>query len=323
MIYSTDPFERLVFDNARVEQERRGALAAQIARVGVGKRVTTHEPGDEIVGRLVSTLRVARPERQIAEVDQSKELTSVDLKSTFLPAFVTGDVHVPKTTPKEVLALALNGRIAAVTRLYTVGTQPAYDMLAPESFFRQGFNHAEIFRVANPGPNPSLTLLGESPRSAPRVARGPRLEKDVLRLGKGLPSPSVPEPLTASSRAWTRTGASSRLEGGPRSRRVAGPPSGSWPSRADRWSPRGVPPSSAPTFDRDTALRQRREAATGWSRRRSGPGSSWSPVSSASSRSAATARPSSSVCPDRYFSETRPWFSRRASSRREAMPSLR
>jgi hypothetical protein len=157
--------------------------------VGVGKHVTTNEPGDELVGRRVSTLSVARPDRAVAVIDEAAEFPSVDLKSGILPAFVTGHLDIPKTNRKDVLALALNGRIAAVTRLFTIAEPPGFEMLVPEDLFRQGFNGVEIFKVTNLGASPSLTLLGASPRSAPEDVGGPRLERsgdsEVVRLGPG------------------------------------------------------------------------------------------------------------------------------------------
>jgi sulfatase-like protein len=190
VIYSHDPhFTRFAFDNTRLDQRRRSALAGRIARVGVGKHVTTNEPGDELVGRRVITSSLARPDRAVAVIDEAAEFPSVDLKSGILPAFVTGHLDIPKTNRKDVLALALNGRIAAVTRLFTKAEPPGFEMLVPVGLFRQGFNRVEIFKVTNLGASPSLTLLGASPRSAPQGVGRPRLERsgdsEVVRLGPG------------------------------------------------------------------------------------------------------------------------------------------
>jgi hypothetical protein len=184
VIYSTDPrFKRFSFATARLDDERRRALAAQTARVGQGREISSTEPGHELIGRRLSDLAVTRPTSPVAVLDQSDDFAAVDLGSPFLPAFVTGHLEGADTKRKDLLAVALNGRIAAVTRTYTIKGPPTLDALLPESQFRQGFNRVEVFKVTGPASNP---LLASIATPTTRAARGPRLERrgktDVVRL---------------------------------------------------------------------------------------------------------------------------------------------
>lgn len=187
VIYSTDPrFKRFSFATARLDAERRRVLAGQTARVGQGREISSTEPGHELIGRRVSDLAVTRPTSPVAVLDQSDDFAAVDLGSPFLPAFVTGHLEGVDTKRKDLLAVALNGRIAAVTRTYTTNDPPTLDALLPESQFRQGFNRVEVFQVTGPASDP---LLASIAAPATGAARGPRLEsrgtRDVVRLTSG------------------------------------------------------------------------------------------------------------------------------------------
>jgi hypothetical protein len=170
--YSTDPkFRKVEIDSARLDRARRAAVSRQAARVGVGREIASEEPGHELIGRSVRQLAVSRADGERAVIDQADEYPVVDLRSRFLPAFVTGGVTGTPSKRRDVIAIALNGRIAAVTRLYTQSEPPTFDALLPEKLFRQGLNRVRVYRVDAGGASPSLALLGSSPARAPRSRR--------------------------------------------------------------------------------------------------------------------------------------------------------
>jgi hypothetical protein len=91
-----------------------------------------------------------------ARFAQPAEYKNVDLKSPTIPVHVTGYVDGPTG---RTLAIAVNGRIAAVTNTFhtAVSNKTVFAAMTPESFYKQGHNRVEVFEVTGPG---SLRRLG-------------------------------------------------------------------------------------------------------------------------------------------------------------------
>jgi hypothetical protein len=73
---------------------------------------------------------------------------------------VTGSLEgVPTGTD---LAVAINGRIAALTRSFHLATdeRTLFAAMVPESSFHTGRNHVELFEVRGTGAKPTLRSLG-------------------------------------------------------------------------------------------------------------------------------------------------------------------
>ena len=88
---------------------------------------------------------------------QANEFRHVDLRSPTIPVHVTGYLDgVP--TGRE-LAIAVNGRIAAVTRSYhlAINNKPIFAAMVPESFIHQGANKVDVYEV---GAGRSLRRVG-------------------------------------------------------------------------------------------------------------------------------------------------------------------
>jgi len=96
-----------------------------------------------------SPLAVARGGGLSARLDkgQGAWLRSVDLRSAFLPANITGSLLGPTARPGLTLAVAINGRIAALTRSFELDATVKFEALVPESAFRNGANDVELFVV--------------------------------------------------------------------------------------------------------------------------------------------------------------------------------
>jgi hypothetical protein len=104
---------------------------------------------------------------------------AVDLGSALSPGHVTG--RVVGMRPGVDLAVAVNGRVAAVTRTFDVEGSVRFAAFAPDSAFRNGANDVEVFVVRRDG---SLAMLP----GGTGLAESYRLVGDrLMRGGRALP----------------------------------------------------------------------------------------------------------------------------------------
>ena len=92
------------------------------------------------------------------ELDDEERFRSVDLDSEFIPAYITGLLE-GRDAPLDV-AVAVNGRIAAVSRSFEGEGGTQFAALVPESVFRDGSNRVELFRVESARGSLGLARLG-------------------------------------------------------------------------------------------------------------------------------------------------------------------
>jgi hypothetical protein len=107
-------------------------------------------PHPELIGRAVAGLpRV--PVR--AEINGADAYASVQLRSDFLPAHLTGTIQRAAGPRVLDLAAALNGRIVAVGESFRLAGNhdENFSMLLPESAFREGRNRVELLSVKDEG----------------------------------------------------------------------------------------------------------------------------------------------------------------------------
>jgi hypothetical protein len=73
---------------------------------------------------------------------------------------VTG--HLDGVPAGRDLAVAVNGRIAAVTKTFhlATATETLFAVMVPESSFRAGHNRVELFELRRVGAKIGLTRLG-------------------------------------------------------------------------------------------------------------------------------------------------------------------
>jgi hypothetical protein len=89
-------------------------------------------------------------------------LLDVRKSSSFVPTRVRGVVTDGTIAPSTELAIAVNGRIQALTRCY----ERDFQALVPEAALREGTNRVDVFAVEPGATGPVLTWLGSS-RGAP------------------------------------------------------------------------------------------------------------------------------------------------------------
>jgi hypothetical protein len=107
-------------------------------------------PHPELIGRTVAKLPRARVR---AEIDGADAYSSVQLRSDFLPAHLTGSIQQTGGSHVGDLALALNGRIVAVGESFALAgnDRKNFSILIPEGAFREGANRVELLSVTEEG----------------------------------------------------------------------------------------------------------------------------------------------------------------------------
>ena len=87
-------------------------------------------------------------------------LRSLPAGSGTVPAQVMGSISGPVTAANKPIALAVNGRIEAVSRAYSKGSSVRYSAMAPETALHPGRNEVELFWVVRTGSGLTLESLG-------------------------------------------------------------------------------------------------------------------------------------------------------------------
>ena len=125
---------------------RRQALAEQIAAFGT----TTADlyrigPHQELLGRPVSTLHVTQSRGRGVQLQNENLLRTVDLRANLIPTWIQGDLT--GVAPDQDLAIAVNGRIAAVTQSFDAGGQSKFAAMVPDSSMRDGRNDVSVYVI--------------------------------------------------------------------------------------------------------------------------------------------------------------------------------
>jgi hypothetical protein len=90
--------------------------------------------------------------------------------SAGVPTFVTGVLSGSAEAGDEI-ALAVNGRVAAVTRSYQAGASVRVGAILPVSAFREGANRVEAFAVSGSGAETRLAGAGRAQSQPARLER--------------------------------------------------------------------------------------------------------------------------------------------------------
>jgi hypothetical protein len=139
--------------------QRKRSLERQLALFGTGTwgpRFAATGPYWRLVGKPVDTLTVAGSVDAEGIVDAvgSKLLRSLPKNSTLVPSPVAG--KLPNLKTGGTIALALNGRIAAVSQTYQASGKFRFSLLPSDSAFRPGRNEARLFLVTGSVAGPAL-----------------------------------------------------------------------------------------------------------------------------------------------------------------------
>ncbi len=107
-------------------------------------------PGStDMIGEPIDTAALAEAEFR-AGIRRASFYNEIDLTSGVVPAQVGGDLS-GNATGSEILAVVVNGRVAAVTRSYLKEERMGYSAMVDPAFFGDGANSIEIVLVSPDG----------------------------------------------------------------------------------------------------------------------------------------------------------------------------
>ena len=127
-------------------------------------------PRPELVGRAVAGAPSAGPADFRVEFDFRPEYSSFVPDAAGVPAFVTGRLS-GAAKGDETVAIAINGRIAAVTHSYLDGSELRVGALVAPAAFRAGANRVEAFAVEGSGSRVRLAGAGRAADEGARLVR--------------------------------------------------------------------------------------------------------------------------------------------------------
>lgn len=168
---------------------RRDAAAARLAsRFRLGRRWPRPRPSpdDDLVGGRVSTLGAAVAGDGRFELNDPDVFAAVDPRRS-LPLMVSGRL-AGREAPGERLAVALNGRVAAVVAPYRDGDDRRFAALVEPRAVVRGTNRVELVRVTGRGGGRRFALLRSGDLDFRLVRDGAReaiLDADGRRIPIG------------------------------------------------------------------------------------------------------------------------------------------
>ena len=129
---------------------KEAAIARKIELVGAGdwSSLFVSAAYRPLLGQEVAALAVAGSSSDRAEITDEATRTLLeryDPALPFVPSPIPGRISGDGARVGRTLAVALNGRIAAVATTYGVGETTRFAALAPESAFRRGRNEVDVY----------------------------------------------------------------------------------------------------------------------------------------------------------------------------------
>ena len=156
-------FSEVVRLSARTWTARRAAVVRRRLReLGSGdwgSLFTAFGPHRELIGSQVADVRRAANAR--ATLSLARSYARVHRASGVVPTQVAGRIRGSRPNHERDIAVAVNGRIAAVGRSFHLRGQAveSYSVMVPENSLREGRNRIEVLEVADSG---RMALLARS-----------------------------------------------------------------------------------------------------------------------------------------------------------------
>jgi hypothetical protein len=113
-----------------------------------------------LIGTLVEALHVLPAGQVRAHVTDGYHFGAVRPSAAVVPVYVSGRMAGPGASRSRELALALNGRIAAVSRSYSWHGTPSFSFLVAETALRRGRNEVRVYGLLRPAGVSVLQPLG-------------------------------------------------------------------------------------------------------------------------------------------------------------------
>jgi len=143
-------------------RDRQETLRGMAEAFGVG-RASLYEIGTntQLLGKDVEGAGRVSTTPEI-EIDNADELAHAQLDSGYLPVRISGRVTSGRIDPGVELAVALDGRVVALTRCFDRNGTQRFRAMVPESALREGLNRVDVFAVGTDGSRTGLVWLGAS-----------------------------------------------------------------------------------------------------------------------------------------------------------------
>ncbi len=137
-------------DTPSYESEKRAALARKLR---LFPRLDRVGPASDLIGRRMDELPVLPARAERAVIPGAAGYRHVRPASGIVPGHLVGRIQGGVPGGGRVIAVALNGRIAATGRTFTLeGTQgEQFSLLIPEDRFRRGRNRVELLLTNDSG----------------------------------------------------------------------------------------------------------------------------------------------------------------------------
>jgi hypothetical protein len=142
-----------VFAVDDLERRRKAAVRRKLALLGSGggrgsSALFRIGPHAELVGRRIATIPQV-PGVGSAQIHQAAELRQVDPASGFVPGQITGQVVYGRPGGGRAMAVAVNGRVAATGRTFSLAGSSAetFEVIVPERAFHRGANEASVYEI--------------------------------------------------------------------------------------------------------------------------------------------------------------------------------
>jgi hypothetical protein len=139
---------------------RRNAAVARMAadfRLGDRRPALRSPPDGDLLGRPLGALPLSAEVRGRFELNYPELLRSVDPQAPTIPALVAG--RLSEEQPGERLAIAVNGRVGAVTLPFHDGSALRFAALVSPERLVPGVNRVDVVRVTGRGAGRRLALL--------------------------------------------------------------------------------------------------------------------------------------------------------------------
>jgi hypothetical protein len=131
-------------DSPTYEREKRAALERKLRLFG--DDIYAFGPRPDLLGRPLADLSMLPAGRPRAVVARAARYRRVDPRSGFVPAHVVGRIVPGRRGGGRILAVAVNGTVAATGRTFSLeGSQDEqFSLLIPERALRRGSNRLEV-----------------------------------------------------------------------------------------------------------------------------------------------------------------------------------
>jgi hypothetical protein len=130
-------------------RKRNATLRRQARLFGPGPDFYRVGPHPELVGKQLAALRIVDDRRARGSIanELAGLLRSLTRDPDIVPTPIVGTIHADGVGPGRAVAVAVNGRIAAVGVTYQDRDDVGYSLLAPEYSFHPGRNHVQVFLI--------------------------------------------------------------------------------------------------------------------------------------------------------------------------------